>query len=63
MGSMRPDGDQPTIFLVKGDRVLMIKQGDVIENTYKVDGIQDKQVTFTYLPRNIQQTLAVPDTK
>jgi len=45
---------------VKGDKVLLVKQGDTIENTYKVDRVEGRQVTFTYLPRNIQQTLNVP---
>jgi len=60
MGSML-DGQQLTVFLVKGDRVLMVGEGDVIENTYKVDSIKDQQVTFTYLPRNIQQVLNAPN--
>jgi hypothetical protein len=59
MGSML-DGDALTLFLVKGDRVLLVKQGDTIENTYTVDKVEARQVIFTYLPRNIQQTLNIP---
>jgi hypothetical protein len=59
MGSML-DGQTLTLFLVKGDKVLLVKEGDTIENTYTVDRIGPRQVTFTYLPRNIQQTLNLP---
>jgi hypothetical protein len=50
---------KPVIFLVRGDRVLMVSAGDVIEGTYRVDGIVGTALGLTYLPLNIRQTLDV----
>jgi hypothetical protein len=53
------DGAQTTVFLVSGDRNLVVKLGDVIDNTYKVDEVSDAAVVLTYLPLNVQQTLGL----
>jgi len=50
---------KPVIFLVRGDRVLMVSAGDVIEGTYRVDGIVGTALGLTYLPLNIRQTIDV----
>jgi hypothetical protein len=50
---------KPVIFLVRGDRVLLVSAGDVIEGTYRVDGIIGTVLGLTYLPLNIRQTLDI----
>jgi hypothetical protein len=50
---------KPVIFLVRGDRVLTVSAGDVIEGTYRVDGIVGSTLGLTYLPLNIRQTIDV----
>ena len=50
---------KPVIFLVRGDRVLLVSAGDVIEGTYRVDGIAGTALGLTYLPLNIRQTLDI----
>lgn len=45
------------IMLVRGDRVFTVSAGDVIENTYRVEGLVDGRVELTYLPLNIRQTI------
>ncbi len=45
------------IILVKGDRLYTVSPGEVIENTYRVDGIASGRIELTYLPLNIKQTL------
>jgi len=44
---------------VRGDRVLTVSAGDVIEGTYRVDGIVGARLGLTYLPLNIRQTLDI----
>jgi hypothetical protein len=51
--------DMPVIFLVQGDRVLTVKQGDVIDGAYRVDGIVGASLGLTYLPLNIKQILNI----
>lgn len=51
MGGMVDDGVQ-TAFFVKGDRVLPVKTGDTVDAAYRVDRLDEKQMTLTYLPLN-----------
>lgn len=51
------DPVKPVIFLVRGDRILLVSAGDVIEGTYRVDGIVGTALGLTYMPLNIRQTL------
>jgi hypothetical protein len=53
------DGGKSEIFLVKDDRVLTVKQGDIVEGNYRVDGIVGSKLELTYLPLGIKQTLNV----
>ena len=48
------DGDMTTVFLTQKDRTHIVRLGDVIENQYKLETIDERKVTFTYLP--LQQT-------
>jgi hypothetical protein len=53
------EGPQTTVFLVSGDRNLVVKLGDVIDNTYKVEEVSETAVVLTYLPLNVPQTLGL----
>jgi hypothetical protein len=53
------DAAQPVIFLVRGDRILTVSAGDVIEGTYRVDGIVGATLGLTYLPLNIKQQINI----
>lgn len=58
MGRMVEEG-KTTVFVTRQDRSYAIKVGDTIDATYRVDAIEVSGVTFTYLPLNMQQTLAM----
>lgn len=45
------------IMLVKGDRIYTVSAGEVIENTYRVEGLAGGRVELTYLPLDIRQTI------
>lgn len=45
------------IMLVKGDHVYTVSVGDVIENTYRVERVEQGMVELTYLPLNIKQSI------
>jgi len=53
------DRERPVIFLVRDDRVLVVNVGDVIERTYRVDGIVGTALNLTYLPLKIRQSLDI----
>jgi hypothetical protein len=48
-----------TVFLTVGERNLVVKAGDVIDNTYKVEEVSDSAVVLTYLPLGQRQTLPI----
>jgi hypothetical protein len=62
LGSLQ-QGDTTVYFLVRGDRAYDVKIGDVLDNTYSVDGISNGQLMFTYLPLKTRQTLQLGEAK
>lgn len=58
VGSYQDGGGPLIIFLAKGDQLYKVSPGDVIEGTYRVEGIASGQLGLVYLPLNIRQTLA-----
>lgn len=57
------EGDQLTVFLNWQNRSLTVKSGDKIDDIYRVDEIRPPQMTLTYLPLNMQQTLYIGELK
>jgi hypothetical protein len=52
---------KPRAFLAKGDALLVVAAGDVIENnTYRLDSLSAQQLVITYLPLNTPQILSIP---
>jgi hypothetical protein len=52
---------RPQAFLSKGDALLVVSKGDVIDNgTYRVESVSPKGIVLTYVPLAQQQTLNVP---
>ncbi|HZV53869.1 MAG TPA: hypothetical protein VFF82_02930 [Rhodocyclaceae bacterium] len=50
------------VMLTKGDRLYTVGEGDVIEETYRVDRITERVVELMYLPLNTKQVLPVGGT-
>lgn len=60
LGRYEEDGAR-VILLVKGDRIYTVTEGEVIENTYRVEGLTGGRLEMTYLPLNTRQTLQAGD--
>ena len=60
LGKLLEDG-KITVFLTKQDRNYVIKAGDVIDGTYRVDAIQPSMLNLTYLPLDIKQSMSIGD--
>lgn len=56
------DGNKVVLFLSKNNRQYAVKVNDVLDDTYRMDKITDNNAVLTYLPMNIQQTLAFNST-
>lgn len=61
LGSYQEPGGRLIIFLTRGERVYSVSPGEVVENTYRVDGVAAGQLSLTYLPLNIKQTMNIGD--
>lgn len=51
------DGEQRVVFLMQQKRQLIVRAGDAIDNTYRIDDITPQRIEFTYLPLQQKQTL------
>lgn len=56
------DGGMRVIMLVKGDRIYTVSEGDVIDQTYRVERLAGGQLELTYLPLDIKQTISTGGT-
>lgn len=56
------EGGVRIILLVKGDRIYTVSEGDVIDNTYRVERLAGGQLELTYLPLAIRQTISAGGT-
>lgn len=53
------DADKVSVFLTSGDRNWVVRSGDTIDGTYRVEAIGERTMTFTYLALDIRQELAI----
>ncbi len=58
IGKKLQDGEWQ-VFLANQDRVYVVKDKDVLDGVYRADSVTPPKLTLTYLPLNIQQTLAI----
>ncbi len=56
LGGLSEDGVRTTFF-THGDRVLPVKAGDTVDAVYRVEQMNEKNMTLTYLP--LSQSLTV----
>lgn len=56
LGGLSEEGVRTTFF-TQGDRVLPVKAGDTVDAVYRVEQMNEKNMTLTYLPLN--QSLTV----
>lgn len=52
------EGESIVVFLDQQSRQLVVKEGDLIDNLYRVETVTPQQVVFTYLPLKQQQRLS-----
>jgi hypothetical protein len=47
------------IFLQSGEKLYVVRQGDVIDDTYRLDHVSATELSLVYLPLHQPQTLSV----
>ena len=58
VGGLVEDGVR-TLFFAKGERVLPVRAGDVVDTTYRIDEVEEKQMKLTYMPMNQSAVVAL----
>jgi hypothetical protein len=56
MGKLIEDG-RTVVFLTRGEHNYVVRQGDTIDRTYRVDAVAEDSLSFTYLPLKQKQQL------
>ena len=53
------DSERVRVFLARGTRILSVSEGDVIDDTWRIERIAGAHMTLSYLPLGLAQTLPV----
>jgi len=53
------DRDDLQIFLQSGEKLYVVRKGDVIDSTYRLDSVSANELDLVYLPLHQSQTLSV----
>jgi hypothetical protein len=51
------------VFLQNGEKIYVVRKGDVIDETWRIEGISDMELSLVYLPLHLSQTLSVGSTQ
>jgi hypothetical protein len=51
------------VFLQNGEKIYVVRKGDVIDETWKIERISDMELSLVYLPLHLSQTLSVGSTQ
>lgn len=47
------------VFLQSGEKIYVVRKGDVIDDNWRIERISDVELSFVYLPLHVSQTLSV----
>jgi len=57
VGLLEKGGPKPAAFLSRGDALLVVSAGDVIDTDYRIESLSTREIVVIYLPLNERQTL------
>jgi hypothetical protein len=58
VGVIEDKSGPPAAFLAKGEALHIVRVGDVVENTYRVESFSPSRIVLTYLPLGQEQSLS-----
>lgn len=59
LGTFESAGGKPTVYLVEGDQVHAVSEGEVVNGLYRVEALGTDELVLLYLPLAIRHTLAL----
>jgi hypothetical protein len=51
------------VFLQNGEKIYVVRKGDVIDETWRIERISKEELSLVYLPLHLSQTLSVGSTE
>ncbi len=58
---MYVDEGRETVMLMRGEQLLLVKQGETIDNTYRLERVTADRIELTYLPLGMRQSVHTHD--
>jgi hypothetical protein len=59
MGQFENPGEKTVYYLVEGEKLHAVTEGETINGTHRIEAVKDKRMDILYLPLSIMQTLAL----
>jgi len=59
MGQFESPGERTVYYLVEGDKLHSVTEGETINGTHRIEAVKDNRMDILYLPLSIKQTLAL----
>lgn len=59
LGRIQDNGGPWRAFLLKGNDILIVTEGEVLEDTYRVVKIEDREIGLMHLPMHMQQIIGM----
>lgn len=59
MGKLAEQGEKIVVLLARQNRSYAVREGDLLDDIYRVDEVRAPLMTLTYLPLNIKQTIQI----
>lgn len=60
VGLVESGTPKPQAFLARGDELLVVSAGDVLDNgTYRIDALGPSQIVFVHVPTNTKQIISL----
>lgn len=57
VGLLEKGAARPAAFIARGDALLVVAAGDVVEGSYRIESIGPREIVLTYLPLGQKQSL------
>ena len=59
VGRLEADDAKPIVYLSRGERLLAVSEGDVVDKDYRIESLTNNEIVLVYLPLGKQQTLRI----
>jgi hypothetical protein len=59
IGMMESEDAKPVVYLSRGERLLAVSEGDVIDQVYRIQSLSTHRIVLVYLPLGKEQALAI----